>query len=242
VTTVAVLGYHKIGRPSLGGWETWYYVPEETLAAHITQVRDRGWEFVDLATFIAGVDTPGVLPDKAALLTFDDGYRSVLTAAAPVLADAACPGVVFVPTAFIGDVNRFDANTHEPVEPLLTWDELRVVEDAGIAVQSHGTWHRAFSAATSQEMRGEVVESKAALDAFLGRPTIAYAYSYGDCGSDHDQVDGVLRESGYRAAFMYGGGPVELPTPKQFRLPRLAMGPDSDVDCELAGIDNYRDA
>ena len=28
--TVAILSYHKIGPPAPGGWESWYYVSEET--------------------------------------------------------------------------------------------------------------------------------------------------------------------------------------------------------------------
>lgn len=46
---LAVLGYHQIGPPPPGGWETWSYVPEETFADHLRLLRETGWQVIDLA-------------------------------------------------------------------------------------------------------------------------------------------------------------------------------------------------
>src|SRR5688572_2679890 len=82
---LAVLGYHKIGEPSPGGWETWFYVPERTFVAHLEYLRVRGWHVIDLATLLRGLSDSDALPPRAALLTFDDGYRSMLDTALPCL-------------------------------------------------------------------------------------------------------------------------------------------------------------
>ena len=42
----------------------------------------------------------------------------------------ACPGVVFVPTRYIGGLNTWDAG-NEPDEPICNWDELLELERAG---------------------------------------------------------------------------------------------------------------
>ena len=42
------------------------------------------------------------------------------------------PGVVFVPTDFVGGSNVWDQHV-EPVEPLCGWDDLRTLEANGIA-------------------------------------------------------------------------------------------------------------
>jgi peptidoglycan/xylan/chitin deacetylase (PgdA/CDA1 family) len=42
------------------------------------------------------------LPARAALVTFDDGYRNNLTVAAPILCDTGVPGLFFVSTGYIG--------------------------------------------------------------------------------------------------------------------------------------------
>jgi len=56
--------------------------------------------------------TDGTLPARAVALTFDDGYRDNLTAAAPALARAGIPATVFVTTGRTGALRGF------------WWDEL----------------------------------------------------------------------------------------------------------------------
>ena len=46
-TQLLILGYHKIGPPSPGAWETWYYVPAATFLAHLHYLRENGWVVLD---------------------------------------------------------------------------------------------------------------------------------------------------------------------------------------------------
>jgi peptidoglycan/xylan/chitin deacetylase (PgdA/CDA1 family) len=228
VSRIAVLGYHKVGPPGPGAWDTWFYVPEDIFAAHLTVLRDGGWQPVDGVAFLLGLAEPGTLPERAALITFDDGYRSVLEVALPSLERFGYPAVLFVPTDFVGGTNLFDAES-EPEEPLCDWDDLRELKRRGVAVESHGASHRTFSELTPSERAAELDRSKAALEAELGRAVQLFAYPYGDDGGAAPQV----RDAGYRAAFGYGGGPISLPPEDAYRLERLAMGPDTDLPEEL---------
>jgi peptidoglycan/xylan/chitin deacetylase (PgdA/CDA1 family) len=56
---------------------------------------------------IAALTGGPALPPRAVLVSFDDGYRDVMTHAWPVLKRHRVPGVVFVPTAFPGRPVRF---------------------------------------------------------------------------------------------------------------------------------------
>jgi len=69
------------------------------------------------------------------------------------------------------------------------------------------------------------------LEQELGSPVRLLAYPYGDPGDA--EVPDVLRRAGYDAAFVYGGGAFALPASDRYRLPRLAMGPDTMVLEEL---------
>jgi peptidoglycan/xylan/chitin deacetylase (PgdA/CDA1 family) len=230
---LAILGFHKIGPPPAGGWETWSYVPEATFAGYLGHLRDAGWRVLDLAAFLAGLEAPGELPERAALLTFDDGYRSNLAVAVPWLRRFAYPAVMFVPTAFLGGRNTFDDGV-EPEEAICGWDELRALERAGVAVQSHGVSHRALSGLDPAEAEAELRRSRAALEDGLGRPVTVFCYPYGDGGRDPAGVAAALRRAGYRAACLYGGGPNPVPPADVYRLARLAMGPDTDLAAALA--------
>jgi peptidoglycan/xylan/chitin deacetylase (PgdA/CDA1 family) len=92
---------------------------------------------LDLLTFIRGPRQPNAQPDRSVLLTFDDGYRSMTDMSIDVLQQFGFPGVVFVPTDFIGKTNSFDREV-EPEEAICDWSDLRALEEAGIHVESHG--------------------------------------------------------------------------------------------------------
>jgi peptidoglycan/xylan/chitin deacetylase (PgdA/CDA1 family) len=236
VSTLAVLAYHKVGPPGPEAWETWYYVPEQVFADQIATLSARGWGVIDIGELRAALAGSSRLPERAALVTFDDGYRSVHEYALPVLQRHACPALLFVPTDFVGRTNEFDSDV-EPPEPICSWDELGELSRSGVAVQSHGKTHRAFSDISPAERRREVADSKAALEARLGGPVDVFAYPYGDDADGAGDVRSALEESGYRAAFGYGGGPFELGGADRYRLARIAMGPDTDLPAELSAAE-----
>ena len=242
--TLAILGFHKIGEPPPGGWETWFFIAEATFAGQLSYLRDNDWQVIDVETFIRGLTAPETLPERAALLTFDDGYRSMRTVALPWLLRFGYPAVLFVPTDYIGGRNTFDAA--EPEEALCHWDDLRELERQGISVQSHGASHRPFSGLGLAEQEEELRRSKATLEAGLGKRVEAFSYPYGDDGVSsypyrHDgassqvlrKVREALKRAGYAAACLYGGDPIRLPADEPYRLARIAIGPDTDLRAEL---------
>lgn len=226
---LAILGYHKIGDPPAGSWETWYLVPERTFENHLAYLDRQRWQVIDLVTLHAALDDPSMLPERAALITFDDGFRSFRGAAMNVLREFGYPAVMFMPADHVGSVNRYDADTAEPEEPLCDAGDLRALAQAGIEIGSHGASHRAFSALDPAELEDEVVRSKRVLESIVSRPVSSIAYPYGDAGRDPRLLRRALMAAGYRSGFLYGGGPVQFPVADPYLLPRLAMGADTDL-------------
>jgi peptidoglycan/xylan/chitin deacetylase (PgdA/CDA1 family) len=230
---VAILSYHKIGPPPPGGWETWYYISTQLFQRQLQMLQDRGYVFLDLPTFYRGLDDPASLPAKSTLITFDDGYRNNLTAALPVMMKFGAPGVVFVPTNYIGGMNLWDAGGQEPDEAICDWDDLRKLERFGLAIESHSVTHPAFSNLTPEEHEAELRKSKEALEAGLGRKVEFFSYPYGDSGTDPALAEELAKKVGYRAACLYGGDVVNLANANRYRLERLALGMDSDLGALL---------
>ena len=230
---VAVLSYHKIGTPLPGGWETWFYIPEDVFAEQLAVLRGGGWQPVDMTTFVEGLSEPERLPERTALITFDDGQRSVRELALPVLERFGCPAVLFMPTDFVGLTNTFD---REPDEPLCDWDDLRELQGRGLSVQSHGESHRPFSKLGPQERALELEHSKAVLEAELQQAVELFAYPYGDDAGLPPELHEALGRAGYVAAFGYGGRPFSFPVTDPYRLERVAMGPDTDLEAALESV------
>lgn len=68
-----------------------------TFASHLKWL-SRRYDFVDLDAVLSGK-----LPRRPLLITFDDGYRSVLDVAAPMLREHNAPSVFFISEKIIGD-------------------------------------------------------------------------------------------------------------------------------------------
>jgi peptidoglycan/xylan/chitin deacetylase (PgdA/CDA1 family) len=230
---LAILAYHKVGEPP-GGWDTWSYISGVTFEGHLRYLEQNRWQVLDISKFFDGLEDQEALPERSALITFDDGYRSNLEVAAPLLRRFGYCGVIFVPTGFIGGYNAFDADiSYEPREAICGWEELRELESKGISVQSHGVSHRRFSDLDAVEQQRELFSSKAVLEAGLGKRIELFSFPYGDSGLDPRQVAGMLARIGYRAACLYGGGPMYTPITTPFGLMRLAVGPDTDLSSML---------
>lgn len=230
VRELATLAYRKVGEPPEGGRRSRSYVSEGEFVSHLEYLRDSEWTVVWAKTLLRGLEDPEVLPEKAVLLTFDGGHRSVATVAAPILLGFGFPSVLFVPTDFIGGTNAFEYGT-EPEEPACGWEDLRELELFGVSVQSHGASHRAFSGLSGSERRDELVRSKAVLEDGLEKSVELFAYPHGDGGDGSTRE--AVRLAGYRAAFLCGGG-VKRPRERDpLRLSRVAVGPGTDVRKEL---------
>lgn len=234
--TVAVLGYHKIGEPPTGTWSSWNYVSAARFRADLEMLRASGRAVLDLDTFLAGLERPADLPARSVLITFDDAYRSILEVAEPILSRSGFPSVVFVPTAFIGETNEFDAG-NEPEEPICDWPHLAELERRGVAIQSHGVSHRAFSSLGEAELGGEIAASRSCLEERMVGRVETLAFPFGDPGADPSRTARLLRESGYRAAFLFRGGLVTPGAAEPFALARIPVGPDTDLASKLQQLE-----
>lgn len=151
-------------------------------------------------------------------LTFDDGYADNLRNAAPVLARHAFPATVYMVAGHPG--GRLPHDLDHPDARLMTWEELRELRAAGIAVGSHTLTHRRLAALPLEEQRREVSESKAMLEDALGEPVAAFAYPFGSALDYTRETVELVANAGYRTAVSNRyGTPDTKDTP--FELKRI---------------------
>ena len=90
-----------------------------------------GYHPITVAELYAALHGGVPLPARPVVITFDDGYRDVLTQAAPVLARLRFPAIAFVIT---GRISGSDPS-------FLTWGELTRLEADGVEIGSHTVTH-----------------------------------------------------------------------------------------------------
>jgi len=94
---VAVLGYHGLRADAWPDGSMAFenlHVRASTFDAHCRVIRDT-CDPISLDDWRAGLAGQAPLPPRPVLITFDDGYRSVFTMGAPILAAHRLPAVAF---------------------------------------------------------------------------------------------------------------------------------------------------
>jgi peptidoglycan/xylan/chitin deacetylase (PgdA/CDA1 family) len=195
---VIVLCYHGV-RPRA---TTRLEVSAGALERQVESVLERGYR---AATFTAAVLAP---PWRRTLaVTFDDGERVVATHARPVLDRLGVPATLFVSSGLVGG--------HD----LLTWEELRVLSEAGWEIGAHGRSHTALPALDEEELRAELVVPRERIAAELGRACRSLAYPF---GAVDERVLLAAAEAGYEAGALLGETGVRAGSPLAW--PRVGIG------------------
>ena len=91
---VPVLMYHVIDEPPRSAPFPGLYVSRAELRAQVRWLARAGYEAVTLGRVVDAWNGRATLPARPIVLSFDDGYRSHVTAALPILAAQDWPGVL----------------------------------------------------------------------------------------------------------------------------------------------------
>lgn len=135
-----VLCYHEV-RDDVRAAADPYAVDAAELASQFAWLRAQGYRPVSLDDILAARRGERALPDKAVLLTFDDGYRSFYTRVYPLLRLYGYPAVLALVGRWMetpaGELVEYgDAGL--PRGDFLSWDEVREMARSGLVeVASH---------------------------------------------------------------------------------------------------------
>lgn len=167
------------------------------------------------------------LPEKAVLITFDDGYLSNAEIAYPLLKERGMCATVFLVTGHLAEtrqrfdprlVQMLDAETIQETADVFTYachtHDLHTVAAAGVST---------LSAATEGAAEDDLARSLAVLQEIPGADLTVFSYPY---GLRSDNAMAALRQDGFRLAFIASGG-IVTPHSDPLVLPRCPV--DSSV-------------
>jgi peptidoglycan/xylan/chitin deacetylase (PgdA/CDA1 family)/glycosyltransferase involved in cell wall biosynthesis len=214
-----VLAYHAIS--DLGGDPVLaeYGVTPQRFAEHLDALAGHGRRFVTLQAVLRALDGEETLPNGAVLVTFDDAYSDLLTAACPILAERGIPGVTFVVAGQIGGTNEWDRPLGARVLSLLDEEGLHRVAAQEIAIGSHGVTHRPLVGLAPSDLASELQDSAARLSS-IGLPepkVLSYPH-----GAWSPEVAAAAEQAGYAAAFAVSPGVVRR-SENRYALPRIEV-------------------
>ncbi len=129
-------------------------------------------------------DTP--LPTNPVIISFDDGWSDQFTYAFPILQKYHYPATFFVFTNPIGH------------RGFLSWNNLRIMHDAGMTIGSHTRSHPFLTKISSPAILwNEIDGSKKIIEQNLGITVHEFAYPFGQYDPS---VIGLVQKAGYALA------------------------------------------
>jgi len=152
-------------------------VTPDDFARQMAYLHDNGYRVMRLSDAVRALRDGETLPQKAVTITFDDGYRDNLTHALPVLQRYDFPATVYLVAERVGESAVWDAPHGEQL-PLLTWNEIRQMQAAGVEFGSHTRTHAALDTLDAEQARWELCTSREIIADNLNAPPVTIAYPY----------------------------------------------------------------
>ena len=172
---VPILAYHAIdSAPSPT------FTPPEVFESQLKALADNGWQSVTFGALLAAWRDGKSLPEKAVVITFDDGYASVYESAWARLRDYGFSATVFLITDFVGRDNQWRGQGKDvPARPLLTWEQIGTLAAQGCEFSAHTRTHPPLTTQSRHKIEAQMQDSADAITQRLGQPTRTFCYPYG---------------------------------------------------------------
>jgi peptidoglycan/xylan/chitin deacetylase (PgdA/CDA1 family) len=155
----------------------------------------------------------GQLPQRAAVLTFDDGYADTATIVAPLLQRYRARATFFVNAGTIG------------LRGHVTYRALRAMQAAGNEIGAHGMHHLDLATLDRQDQLREAGDCVERIARFTGVRPVSYAYA---SGAYNATTLALMPEIGIRSAWTEHSGRVrDLRDP--YQMPRLRIARDTTI-------------
>jgi len=180
---VSILCYHGISD------EIWRYnTRKDIFESQINSLLKKGYTFKKLSELSNKSD------EKSIILTFDDGYKTVLNVKEFLKSNSIYPTMFL-----ISDYGNYDpvglGNSDFKPKDFLSLSETLELKEAGWAFGSHTKTHKLLPTLSLEEQRSELSESKAYLEKLLDVQIEAISYPRGQYTKD--TID-IARDLGYK--------------------------------------------
>jgi peptidoglycan/xylan/chitin deacetylase (PgdA/CDA1 family) len=181
-----LLCYHSVGQADLGVNDC----SPSRFRRHLEFAIQHGFRFVPAARIASGEGD-----GRELAITFDDGWKSVLAIAAPLLAEYRIPWTLFVTTGLVENPSDWHRSR------MLSWDEVAELSKMGVEIGSHSVSHPDFGAIDESKAIEELNASRMILRSRLDVVADCFAIPFGQSKNWTPAAHGAARQAGYK--FIY---------------------------------------
>lgn len=219
--------YHMVREHIDGARFNGLRVPPAAFDKQLSYLHQHGWQFWFLSELLSATS----IPEKVAVITFDDGYEDNYTQALPLLKKYHAKATLFlVEQRQDNDWSTKKKAHHDSGElmrePKLSDEQVHAMIASGlIEIGGHSMTHADFSKLTLEQKKSEITESRALQIAKFPDSHKSYAYTFGI----YDQQDvELVKASHYLGAVTTVEGISEDIDTERFELRRVKVAGKKD--------------
>ena len=206
--SIPILLYHHIAAGPKHGSDAPLYVPPALFKKQIASLATAGYHAVTLDEVFQATQTGTVLPGKAIVVSFDDGYGSQYRSALPTLKARGWPAVL-------------NLIVHNPFPDKISTTQVKSMLAAGWELDAHTLTHPDLTKVSPTKLVAEVADSRTALMAQYGEPVNFLAYPYGHVNA---AVVQAVQDAGFAGATTTTAGAMSAGS-DPYHLPRVIVSP-----------------
>lgn len=173
-------------------------VSPKAFAGQLAYLHKNGRKTITLEQYAAWRQEGRPIPDRAVILTFDDGYLDNYSNALPLLLQYGMTAAVFPVAGWIGKTNDWENYPGKSFHRMMGWPELRAWLDAGMDMGVHTVTHCSLSSLPDREaIAFELQSSQKAFAEHLQFNPAFLCYPYGDFDN---RVKQIAADCGFKGA------------------------------------------
>jgi peptidoglycan/xylan/chitin deacetylase (PgdA/CDA1 family) len=228
--TVPILTYHQLTRTKPARMA----VLVSDFELQMAYLKRNRFQVITLQQLVDFLEFKGQVPERAVVITFDDGWATTYTVALPILKKYGYTATLFVTTDLIGSSRQ-----------ALTWQQVKALEASGVIdVQCHTRTHPNLADPEDRNikeylafLKDELVDSRKELAKQIGKTCQYLAYPY---GATNHLVVALAQKDGYRAGFTVdrGANPFFV---TNFRVLRSMVFGDEDLKAFTENLESFSD-
>lgn len=209
---VTVLCYHSISSSAPGAWK--FGVSQQDFEEQMEALLQKGYRFLSLGELEEKMKTGQMSDERSFILTFDDGYRDILSVR-EFLKERGIRPALFV----LAEPAQADRNEAASEHQFLSRDEILLLANDGWEIGCHSATHADFSALDTKGERREIGEAKTRLERELGIPIRYFAYPKGWYS---EALKVRVKDAGFTLALSMDDGFLSAKTDR-FAIPRVGI-------------------
>jgi peptidoglycan/xylan/chitin deacetylase (PgdA/CDA1 family) len=172
--SVPVLTFHALDdRPSA------ISVSPRAFARGMARLYESGYHTLGLLQAVDCMRRGAPFPERALVITLDDGYQSTYEEAFPVLQRHGMSATVFLTVGRNGMTKPATRLPSLNGRSMLSWKEIREMKSSGITFGAHTLAHPDLTHLPTERVEAEICESKAIIENALGAAVASFAYPHG---------------------------------------------------------------